>query len=81
MRAFAQDVDALPVSAGYRAVSLQPCSGNELPRSHRLAESAREPCKCQCVVFGSTVKAVLDAPHLPGKDWRDDNEPGDGVLT
>jgi hypothetical protein len=26
------------------------------------------------------VKAVLDAAHLPGKNWRHDNAADDGVL-
>lgn len=37
-------------------------------------------CGWRCVVTGSTVKAVLDAAHLPGKDWRTDNQAEDGVL-
>lgn len=37
-------------------------------------------CKWKCVVSGNEVKAVLDAAHLPGKNWRDDNDGTDGVL-
>lgn len=37
-------------------------------------------CKWRCVVSGTTVRAVLDAAHLPGKNWRYDNEAGDGIL-
>ena len=44
----------------------------------RLAVGAR--CKWQCVVSGANVREVLDAAHLPGKDWRFDNEAEDGVL-
>lgn len=33
-----------------------------------------------CPVSGSTVKEVLDAAHLPGKDWRFHNQATDGVL-
>ena len=37
-------------------------------------------CGWRCVVTGTTVKEVLDAAHLPGKDWRTDNQAEDGVL-
>jgi hypothetical protein len=37
-------------------------------------------CKWRCVVSGTDVKAVLDAAHLPGKNWRHDNAAEDGVL-
>ena len=37
-------------------------------------------CNWRCVVSGSEVKAVLDAAHLPGKNWRNDNTADDGVL-
>jgi len=37
-------------------------------------------CKWRCVVSGTEVKAVLDAAHLPGKNWRHDNAADDGVL-
>lgn len=38
-------------------------------------------CKWKCVVSGNTVRQVLDAAHLPGKNWREDNEAEDGVLV
>jgi hypothetical protein len=38
-------------------------------------------CGWRCVVTGTEVKAVLDAAHLPGKNWRHDNEADDGVLV
>lgn len=37
-------------------------------------------CGWKCVVSGNEVREVLDAAHLPGKNWRHDNEAGDGVL-
>ncbi|WP_320426707.1 HNH endonuclease signature motif containing protein [Roseateles agri] len=37
-------------------------------------------CGWRCVVTGTSVKEVLDAAHLPGKDWRTDNQAEDGVL-
>lgn len=37
-------------------------------------------CKWRCVVSGTDVKAVLDAAHLPGKNWRTENDANDGVL-
>jgi len=37
-------------------------------------------CKWRCVVSGTDVKAVLDAAHLPGKNWQHDNAAEDGVL-
>lgn len=37
-------------------------------------------CDWRCVVTGTAVKEVLDAAHLPGKDWRVNNLAEDGVL-
>lgn len=37
-------------------------------------------CGWRCVVTGTAVKDVLDAAHLPGKNWRTDNLAEDGVL-
>lgn len=37
-------------------------------------------CSWRCVVTGTAVKEVLDAAHLPGKDWRTNNQAEDGVL-
>ncbi len=37
-------------------------------------------CSWRCVVTGTAVKEVLDAAHLPGKNWRTDNQAEDGVL-
>lgn len=37
-------------------------------------------CGWRCVVTGTAVKEVLDAAHLPGKDWRTHNQAEDGVL-
>lgn len=34
----------------------------------------------RCAVTGVSVRETLDAAHLPGKDWRRDNEAGDGIL-
>jgi len=39
-----------------------------------------ERCQWRCVVSGTDVKAVLDAAHFPGKNWRHDNTAHDGVL-
>lgn len=39
-----------------------------------------EKCGWRCVVTGTTVKEVLDAAHLPGKNWRTDNRAEDGIL-
>jgi hypothetical protein len=38
-------------------------------------------CGWTCVVSGTEVREVLDAAHLPGKDWRRDNHAEDGVLV
>lgn len=37
-------------------------------------------CGWRCAVTGSAVKEVLDAAHLPGRNWRTDNAAEDGVL-
>ncbi len=37
-------------------------------------------CGWRCVVSRTSVAEVLDAAHLPGRDWRRDNKPEDGVL-
>jgi len=34
----------------------------------------------KCAVTGFATREVLDAAHLPGKDWRWNNEAEDGVL-
>lgn len=47
-------------------------------QAFRLRVGAR--CGWRCVVSGTTVKEVLDAAHLPGKDWRTANQAEDGVL-
>lgn len=48
-------------------------------RAFRLRVGNR--CNWRCVVSGTDVKAVLDAAHLPGKNWRCDNKAEDGVLV
>jgi len=37
-------------------------------------------CAWTCVVSGNQVQEVLEAAHLPGKNWRFDNEASDGIL-
>jgi hypothetical protein len=37
-------------------------------------------CGWRCVVTGTAIREVLDAAHLPGKNWRTDNQAEDGVL-
>jgi hypothetical protein len=39
-----------------------------------------ERCGWTCVVSGNQVREALDAAHLPGKNWRTDNEADDGIL-
>jgi len=34
----------------------------------------------RCMVSGTTIKATIDAAHLPGRDWRYDNAVSDGIL-
>lgn len=34
----------------------------------------------RCAVSGTTIKAALEAAHLPGKNWRFDNRTSDGIL-
>ncbi len=48
-------------------------------QAFRLAVGAR--CGWQCGVSGTAVRAVLDAAHLPGRDWRLHNKAEDGVLV
>ncbi|MEW6342943.1 MAG: HNH endonuclease signature motif containing protein [Pseudomonadota bacterium] len=38
-------------------------------------------CGWRCAVSGADVRAVLDAAHLPGRNWRFHNEAHDGVLV
>ncbi len=38
-------------------------------------------CNWRCVVSGTQVRAVLDAAHLPGRNWRIENAAEDGVLV
>lgn len=49
-------------------------------RQHAFRQRVGNRCKWKCVVSGNEVKAVLDAAHLPGKNWRHDNDGKDGVL-
>jgi len=37
-------------------------------------------CGWKCVVSGFEVKEVLDAAHLPGRDWRNHNCASDGIM-
>lgn len=37
-------------------------------------------CGWTCVVSGNQVDKVLDAAHLPGRNWRQHNESTDGIL-
>jgi hypothetical protein len=47
-------------------------------RSFRVLVGNR--CGWRCVVSGSAVREVLEAAHLPGRDWRVANEAEDGIL-
>ena len=52
----------------------------------RIAQSAFRQrvgnrCGWRCVVSGSSVREVLDAAHLPGRDWRRHNAADDGILV
>lgn len=38
-------------------------------------------CNWRCAVTGTNLQAVLDAAHLPGKDWRYHNAAEDGILV
>lgn len=37
-------------------------------------------CGWQCVVSGTDVPEILDAAHLPGKNWRHHNSAEDGIM-
>jgi len=37
-------------------------------------------CGWACVVSGTSIPEVLDAAHLPGRNWREHNAAGDGIL-
>ncbi|WP_420128157.1 HNH endonuclease signature motif containing protein [Longimicrobium sp.] len=37
-------------------------------------------CGWRCVVSGTAVREVLEAAHLPGRDWRVANQATDGIL-
>jgi hypothetical protein len=39
-----------------------------------------EACGWTCAVSGNQVKRVLEAAHLPGKNWRFDNGADDGIM-
>lgn len=38
-------------------------------------------CRWRCVVSGAEVRAVFDAAHLPGRNWRFHNDAHDGVMV
>lgn len=48
-------------------------------QAFRLAVGSR--CGWECVVSGTAIREVLDAAHLPGRDWRLHNKAEDGVLV
>lgn len=37
-------------------------------------------CGWRCVVSGTDVREVLDAAHLPGRNWRHHNSADDGIM-
>lgn len=47
-------------------------------QAFRLRVGAR--CDWRCVLSGVSIREVLDAAHLPDRDWRVDNDAADGVL-
>jgi hypothetical protein len=47
-------------------------------RAFRLRVGVR--CGWRCAVSGTAIPEVLDAAHLPGRDWRNDNAATDGIL-
>lgn len=47
---------------------------------HLFREKVGDRHGWKCAVSGFAVREVLDAAHLPGKDWRWHNEAEDGVL-
>lgn len=49
-------------------------------RQQRFRVLVGNRCDWRCVVTGTTVREVLEAAHLPGRDWRVSNEATDGVL-
>ncbi len=49
-------------------------------RQQRFRVLVGERYGWRCAVTGLTVRQVLDAAHLPGRDWRTDNEATDGIL-
>lgn len=51
----------------------------------RMAQAAfrlavGERCRWKCALSGVALREVLDAAHLPGRNWRFHNEATDGVL-
>jgi len=37
-------------------------------------------CRWTCAVSGNQVRRVLEAAHLPGKNWRFNNRADDGIM-
>lgn len=79
----------LPLSAisgvtqeGKGSIDVKKVTAEQEVRMRQQAFRLRVGTRCdwRCVVTGTTVKEVLDAAHLPGKDWRTDNQAEDGVL-
>lgn len=51
----------------------------------RMAQAAfrlavGERCGWKCILSGVTLREVLDAAHLPGRNWRIHNAADDGIL-
>ena len=66
-------------------VSARPLNTKLSERETRESQSAfrdlvLEADRYTCVITGCRTKAVLEAAHLPGRDWRYHNEVQDGIT-
>ncbi|WP_020203534.1 HNH endonuclease signature motif containing protein [Cupriavidus sp. WS] len=89
----ARDLDLSSLAAGQPTPALSQPGPSQGPASktvtveveRRLKQAAfRQRLGTQygwrCMVSGTTVKAALDAAHLPGRNWRMHNTVTDGIL-
>jgi hypothetical protein len=81
--------DTFPAAGRYRIRDTASVQGmavrirdiEQRPEQAAFRERVGAACGWACVITGETVRAVLDAAHLPGSSWRaGDNAAIDGVL-
>jgi hypothetical protein len=56
------------------------CEQERRTKQQIFRERVGQLCGWTCAISGNKVEPALDAAHLPGKDWRFDNQATDGIM-